>query len=83
MKQLPSLPQESEDKQRHRYRHQLSSSLTPSYKQLFEDVSKLENGVGFLIEMRKDLLVSEKYYSDVHYPYSDIHYPYLDMQYPC
>jgi len=41
----------------HRYRLQLAASLTPMYKQLFDDVSKLQDGVGFLVNMRKDLLV--------------------------
>lgn len=45
-----------QDKLVHRHRHQLTLSLTPLYKQLFDDVSKLNDGVGFLVRMRQDLL---------------------------
>ncbi|XP_066919103.1 malonyl-CoA decarboxylase, mitochondrial-like isoform X2 [Clytia hemisphaerica] len=51
---------DTRDKLTHRHRHQLSASLTPTYKQLFDDVSKLEDGVGFLVDMRKDLLFSQR-----------------------
>lgn len=53
--------QEHKEKLVHRYQQTLLNSLTPPYKHLFDDISKLQYGIPFLVSMRKDLLVSLTY----------------------
>jgi len=40
----------------YRYQNVLLNSLIPPYKHLFDDISKLQHGIPFLVNMRADLL---------------------------